>query len=541
MKRALILITAGMSCGLLAGQNDKSVDSKITRVTVFLQQAQVTREARTSLAEGKTDLVVGGLTAILDPSSIQVSGKGSFVILGINHRHNYLTELNTPKSIRMLKDSIDIVQKAIEFEQTQFEILTKEEQLLNSNQKIGGTSQNLTAAELKAMADFYRGRMTDIVVAKNKSTEKIKKLTQRKSRLQAQMNELTDTYSRNTSEIVVSVSAQSATPAELEIMYIVGNAGWTPQYDLRAQNAQNPIQLSYRGSVFQSTGEEWKNVKLRLSTANPTLGGLKPELATWYLDFYQPRPVTYDYRSRSKAAASMPAYRATDEEELKTESVAELQDAGSLAEYVSTIQTSLNTEFDISLPYSVSSGRRPTLVDIRSDEVKASYLYSVAPKLDKDAFLIAKATGWEEFNLLPGNANIFFEGTYVGQSFIDPNSIKDTLSLSLGRDPRIVVKREKVKEFSSRKAIGGTQRDSYAWETTLRNSRNQSVTLLVEDQVPVSKNSQIEVTVTDMGGAAYNRETGKLTWRMTLAPNESRKVSFRYEVKYPKDKIVEGL
>jgi uncharacterized protein (TIGR02231 family) len=530
-----------MTCGVLSAQDEKSVDSKITRVTVFLQQAQVTREAKISLPEGKSDLVLGGVTAILDPSSIQVSGKGSFVILGINHRQNYLTELNTPKNIRMLKDSVDIVQKAIEFEQTQFEILNKEEQLLNSNQKIGGTSQNLTAAELKAMADFYRGRMTDIVVAKNKSTEKIRKLGQKKSRLQAQVNELTDTYSRNTSEIVISVSAQAATPAELEVKYVVGNAGWTPQYDLRAQNSQSPIQLAYRGSVFQTTGEEWKNVKLRLSTANPTLGGLKPELATWYLDFYQPNPVAYDYRSRSKAAASMPASRATAEEEVKSESYAELQEAESLAEFVSTIQTSLNTEFDISLPYTVSSGRRPTLVDVRNDEVKATYLYSVAPKLDKDAFLIAKATGWEEFNLLPGNANIFFEGTYVGQSFIDPNSIKDTLSLSLGRDPRIVVKREKVKEFSSRKAIGGTQRDSYAWETTVRNSRNQPVSLIVEDQVPVSKNSQIEIAVTDVGGAAYNKETGKLTWRMTLAPNESRKVAFRYEVKYPKDKIVEGL
>src|SRR5204862_4822112 len=130
--------------------------------------------------------------------------------------------------------------------------------------------------------------------------------------------------------------------------------------------------------------------------------------------------------------------------------------------------TSLNTEFDIALPYSVNSSNKPTLVDIRNYEMKADYQYSVAPKLDADAFLMARATGWEEFSLLPGEANVFFEGTFVGKSFIDPNNIKDTLSISLGRDKRIVVKREKLKDFSSRKLIGTNQKESYAYEISVR-------------------------------------------------------------------------
>jgi uncharacterized protein (TIGR02231 family) len=173
--------------------------------------------------------------------------------------------------------------------------------------------------------------------------------------------------------------------------------------------------------------------------------------------------------------------------------------------------------------------------------MKAEYKYSTAPKLDTDAFLMASAIGWEEFSLLPGEANIFFEGTFVGKSYIDPNNIKDTLSLSLGRDKRVVVKRENVKDFSSRKVIGTNQKDSYAYEVSIRNTKTEVVKILVEDQVPVSQNSQIEVTVLDTGTARYNKETGKLIWTMTLQPNETKKVVFKYEVKYPKDKVVSGL
>jgi len=216
-------------------------------------------------------------------------------------------------------------------------------------------------------------------------------------------------------------------------------------------------------------------------------------------------------------------------------------EATSIADYTSTIQTSLNTEFNISLPYTIASSNKPTLVDIRNHELKADYQYAVAPKLDQDAFLLVRITGWEEFSLLPGEANIFFEGTFVAKSYIDPNNIKDTLSVSLGRDKRIVVKREKLKDLTSRKLIGGNQRETYAYEISVRNTKSEVIKITVEDQIPVSQNSQIEITTTDAGGAKYNKDRGKLLWEMTLQPNETRKVVYKFEVKYPKDKIISGL
>lgn len=539
MKKIGSFIVASLLVTLVFAQEQKNVDSKITHVTVFLNRAQVTREVKTRIDAGKTDLVLKGLTSNLDQQSIQVAGKGNFTILGIAHRQNYLNEFNTPAPLKTLRDSLDYTQRQLALENSRKEILNKEEQMLLSNQKIGGANQNLTVAELKAMADFYRSRLGEIVTTRMKQDLQIKKLNEKIVKLQQQINEQNDLYGRNTSEIVITVSANDAATADLTVNYIVANAGWYAVYDLRAINTKSPVQLSYKANVFQGTGEEWKNVRLKLSTANPNLGGLKPELAAWYLNFYQPM---YEKRLAGRAPG-VAVHRAPAPEMAKEEVLmdADAKAAESVADFVSTIQTSLNTEFDIALPYTVNSSNKPTLVDIRNHELKADYTYSVAPKLDADAFLLARATGWEDFSLLPGEANVFFEGTFVGKSYIDPNNIKDTLSVSLGRDKRIVVKREKLKDFSSKKLIGSNQRENYAYEISVRNTKTEAVKLIIEDQIPVSQNSQIEVTVGDVGGARYNQNTGKLVWEISLQPNESKKVVYKFEVKYPKDKIIAGL
>jgi uncharacterized protein (TIGR02231 family) len=540
MKKYLLVAIILMPFFEGVSQSEKQVDSKITRVTVFLNRAQITREVKTKVESGRTNLVLSGLTSQLDQQSIQVSGKGNIIILGISHNQNYLNEFNVPRSLQLLKDSLEIAKRDLALKQNQKEIMVKEEQLILSNQKIGGSNQNLTVSELKAMADFYRSRLGELGVSKIKVEEEIKTLNERIAKLNRQIQTQNELYSRNTSEIVVSVSAESATAVELDVNYVVNNAGWHPVYDLRAVNTKAPIQLNYKANVFQSTGEEWKNVKLKLSTANPSLGGQKPELYAWYLDFYRPVSIYGSQAPKNKVmirgAASM-----SDKSESDEDKSMPMKEAGYSSDFVSTIQTSLNTEFDIGLPYTVMSASKPTLVDIRSYEMKATYEYSVAPKLDQDAFLLAKAIGWEEFSLLPGEANIFFEGTFVSKTYIDPNNIKDTLAVSMGRDKRIVVKREKVKDFTTRRTIGSNQRDSYAWEISIRNTKNESIKISIEDQVPVSQNNQIEVTVEDVGGAKYTKETGKLIWNLDLKPNETKKLLFKYEVKYPKDKVVSGL
>lgn len=529
--RAVVIFFALAAALSASGQTVTEVDSKISDVTVFLNRAQVVREVRAHIGAGKTNLVIGGLTSALDPQSIQVSGSGNAVILGIQHNQNYLDEGNKPPKLKHLEDSLEYYVTRLTKVQNDKAILEKEEKLMEANQKIGGTQQNLTVAELKAMADFFRARMSDIGAAKIDADEQIKDINEKITRLKKQIAEQRGLLSRNTSEIVVSVSAKASTQASLEVSYVVNDAGWYPVYDLRATDTKSPVMLNYKANVFQQTGESWENVKLTLSTANPAQGGQKPELYTWYLDFPRPMPLQ-EKAVRIRGAA---APRVAD-----TAQMAE-SDFESVANYVSTIQTSLNTEFEIALPYTIPSTPKPTVVDIASHEVPATYRYATTPKLDRDAFLLARVTGWEAFSLLPGEANVFFEGTFVGKTFVDPANVRDTLDVSLGRDKRIVVEREKVKDFTSRRTIGANRRDRYTWEISIRNTRNEPVKIMVEDHVPVSQNSQIEVAVDDTGGARYNTENGKLVWELALNPNETKKVRYSFEVKYPKDQVIPGL
>lgn len=513
---------------------ERPVESNITGVTVFLNKAQVARKVKTRMEAGKVDLVLGRLTSQIDVQSIQVSGKGNFMIIATSHRQNYLNEFFMPKSLRILKDSVAYLGQQLVIEENEKDILNKEEQLLLANQKIGGNNQNITVAELRAMADFYRSRLSEIAIAKRKADRTIAKAQERVAILQQAINEKTASYSRNTSEIVVSVSADAPATVELTINYVVSAAGWYPFYDLRAIDTQSPVRLHYKANVYQETGEEWENVKLVLSTANPTIGATKPDLYPWYLNFYQNN---YPYGSRKDAPAA--GFMAPMMEAQK--SVWEDSVARSASDVVSTVQTSLNTEFVIDLPYTVHSGNKPTAVSIRDYSMKAEYIYSVAPKLDNDAFLLARATGWEEFNLLPGEANVFFEGTFVGRSYIDPNTTRDTLDVSLGRDKRVVVQRERVKEFNTKRLIGTNQREQFAYEISVRNTKSESVRIVIEDQVPVSQNNQIEVNVDDVGGARFNQVTGKLTWEIMLKANETKKLTFKFDIRYPKGQVIAGL
>lgn len=530
-----------MHCALIVllvipafAQHEKTVESKISHVTVFLTRAQVTREAKARIQEGTTNLVIKGLTAQLDPNSIQVSAKGSVVLLGISHQQNYLNEFATSTRIRTLNDSLHEIQNGILFETTQKNILDKEENMLLSNQKIGGSNQNLPVNELKNMADFFRTRLSEISLARLRHEERIKKLNEALLKVQQQVRVETESGSKNTSEIVVNLSAKSAADVELDVKYVVANAGWVPLYDLRGTNTRAPLSLLYKANVFQSTGENWKNVRLKLSTANPTLGGVKPDLHPWHLDFYQ-REYYQKYkraeaaRDRSQAPSAL------------SEIVVAQQESETTADFVNVIQTSLNTEFDIALPYSINSAGKASTVDIARHDLKANYRYAATPKLDPDAFLLAGATGWSDFNLLPGEANVFFEGTFVGKTFIDPQSIKDTLFVSLGRDKRIVIKRQQVKDFKSQVVIGLNQRESHGFEIEVRNNQSEAITITLEDQIPVSNNSLIEVSLLKSDGAKFSSGNGKLEWEITLKPNETRKFVYQFEVKFPKDKSIAGL
>ncbi|GAB3920671.1 DUF4139 domain-containing protein [Larkinella terrae] len=211
-------------------------------------------------------------------------------------------------------------------------------------------------------------------------------------------------------------------------------------------------------------------------------------------------------------------------------------DLATTANFTQASEQPTGVNFEISIPYTILSNNRPQVVDIQTGEVPATYRYTATPKVDQDAFLIATLSGWEKLNLLTGDARTYFEGTYVGESRVDLKQAGDTLTVGLGRDKKIIIKREKTQDFSSRKGLSSSIRDSYTYKITVRNTKSEVVNLTLFDQIPVSTDNRIEVELNDSAGAERNNETGRLTWNLSLKPGENRELVFRYTIKYPKGK-----
>lgn len=511
-------------------QSQIRVDAENQHITVFLNRAQIDARVKTTVQAGTTKLIIGNIATTADPNSVQIGGKGDVMIMGVKFKQNYLG--NKKRSI--LEDSLKMTKAEFETVDVLVKVAENERIMLMANANVKNEKDGATPEELKEMLDFFRTKLTEIGTRQMQLVRQSKELQEKISHFQQQLGSQGSNVNQPAGEIELTLTAKAYSNIELNLTYIANSAGWSPLYDIRAKDIKSNIELGYKANVFQNTGIDWKNIRLTLSTANPAEGGTKPELAAQYVNIYE--PVLMSVRnSREMKTMAAPQAMAM---ELDTKP---LNEVVTTASFVNTVQTTLAVNFDISIPYNINSGGNAELVDIRNHSLPASYRYYVVPKYDKDAFLTAIITDWEKYNLLPGTANVYFEGTFVGTTDIAGGEAKDSLLISLGRDKKIISKRETIEEFKARKNIGSSIRESFGYRITLRNTKSEAINIIMEDQVPISQDSRIEVELEDAIGSDFNRETGKLTWKLTLQPQENKEVLLKYNVKYPKGKNIQGL
>ncbi|TXH28231.1 MAG: mucoidy inhibitor MuiA family protein [Elusimicrobia bacterium] len=533
LRSAILAIGLSFNLGTLsAAEGEKQLPSRITEAKVFLSGVQVVRAASATIPAGSSTIVFTGLAQGVDPQSIQVTGKGGYNILSVNHRINYLTESPKKKEIEELQERIKKFEKDYAFEKAMQDVWVNEEQLLNKNSAIGGQQNGLTAAQLTAVNDYVRERLKITKTNWLAQQEKLNSLHVEAEKLRQQLSTLQSQAPRPTSEVVVEITSSVEVSATFAITYYVGGAGWIPAYDLRAKGVGQPIDLLMKAQVTNNTGEDWSKVELSLSSGNPTLGGVMPNLNPWTLYMHRPMQMeSISSRPRMKASADAPPAAAYSEmDEKKYEDMEANYVVNNTVAYRTT-----TSEFVIETPFTIPSDGVPHTVGVKNHSIAASYKHYATPKLDKDAFLYARTTGWEDLNLLPGEANVFFEGTFVGQSYLQLDMPKDTLDISLGRDKGVVVERVKRKASNEKAVIGGSRTVTIGWDLTVRNTKGTSVDLEVRDQHPMSPQSEIEVKLVEKGGAAVNENNGMLIWNINLAAKETKKLGFAYTVKHPKD------
>lgn len=534
--KSLLTLFLVLSVFLSVADEEKPLKTKIKNVTVFLSGAQIERTGSIYLTAGNFDVVMEDLPTSINSNTIQVTGKGNLTVLSVENRINYLKSQKKSKEVLILEDSLILIQKKINYQHAMLQVYKEEETMILANKAIGGSDNGVDIAALKANADFYRIRLTDIKTRQLNVNIKINDLNKIVNRLKQQLKEHNAKRNQPTGEIVVRVNVKAAGQASFNVKYNVNNAGWSAMYDIRAIDVNNPISLNFKAGVYQNTGEDWDNVKLILSTANPNQSSNKPSLSPWYL-YYNNVYRSPKSGSRDKAGAVRPT-TANMEEDADVSMYEKEKTFGIASDYTTVSEYPLNFEYVINLPYNVESNGKLRIVEVQKYDLDAVYQYYAAPKLDRDAFLMARVTGWEKYNLLPGESNVFFQDTYVGKSYINPLSAMDTLEVSLGRDKSISIKREMIRDFTSDKFIGSSRKVTKGWEITIRNNKTKAINIVIEDQFPISTNKEIVINHIETSGGTVNETTGKVTWRFDLKPYESKKLIIKYSVKFPKDQTV---
>ncbi|MFI5171354.1 MAG: mucoidy inhibitor MuiA family protein [Chitinophagales bacterium] len=620
--RLMLTLCLATLCFIGSAQTKQTVNSKIEKVIVYTNGAQINRSANTTIDNGKTELIFKDISPNIDKQSIQVKGEGQFTILSVNHQMNYLKIQTVSDEIAQLQKQQDELNEQITYQNAILNVYKQEQLLMEKNQSIGGSNVGVNTENLKAAADFQRARLTEIYTKQIELNKKIKELNDQYQKNAQQLTALNARKETPTSEIHVMVSSKASTSGKFDISYYVKDAGWFANYDLRVEDVNSPVEIYYKANVYQSSGEDWKDVKVTLSNGNPNESGVAPLLYPWrlyygYAQYEKGKKSNYTnttitqvsgkitdkygeglpgatiivkgstvgtitdmdgnyslqlpfgsnyivisyigYNQQELAITSGYLSAVLQESTLSLESVVIKDkntlgffggDAAAISNYskidLKTIALETNFEYkhttftyDIVEPYTILNDGKIYTIDVQALKVKAIYEYYAAPKIDRDAFLNAMITEWQDLNLLSGEANLFFEGAYLGKTILDVANAKDTLSISLGRDKGVIIQRNKLKEFTQRQFIGTNKKETIAYEIAIRNNKQQSIHIIIKDQFPIATENDMEVEQIENSGGKVDADTGIITWDLNIGAKEEKKLQLKYSVKYPKDKVLE--
>lgn len=508
---------------------ESNLTSKVKEVIVFRRGIQETRTGTASIPSGNSVIKLTGLATDINPNSIQVKGVENFTVLSISYRINYLTTEDDSPEVKQIADSINLLSDKQSYISKKIYVLNQEKSLFTDNRNMIGKDVGIDAEELEEMVMLYGKRLIEI---ENELSDYQNQETQnnnRLSRLNSQLKTFTRNKNKGVGEILIDVKSDNKVNSLLVVSYYLNSGGWYPFYDVRAKDTKSDVEIAYKANVFQSSGEDWDNVKMKLSSGTPNFSNDLPELYTWQLTYgyiYNQKNNNYGYNGKSgKGTGGTYSWDYGD---------------GTVTDVNgnSTTKQSAGYEFNIAKPYSIPTDGKEYVVEIGKSSVATSFSYFAVPKMDEAAFILARLTGWYELNLLPGKTNIYLGNSYVGETYLNPDIVEDTLDISLGNDESIIVKRRDVSDMNSKSLTGNTRKRTDEWELSFRNNHSYPVKIKVLDQIPISTDKDITVSADNYDGANYIKESGELSWILEVAPSESKNVRFKYTVKYPKNKII---
>ena len=609
----------------VAKAENKKVTPDLKHVTVFTNGAQVERTHSMNLLAGEQIVTFTGLSPYTDVKSMQIKAHGKLTVLGVNYRTIHPDSLQRIKQLREAELKVKQTDDKEREVKSQLEVVNAQLEMLKTNCSTGNRTAVTPLANIKELNTYYAQEMLELKKKAISIDQELAKLAEVREKQEKTADSIAHLKLKTITEAELKLQVPQAGQVDFTITYYGKNAGWYPTYDIRSEGVGQPLQLSYKANMFQNTKEEWKNIPVTLSSANPNRSNVAPELRTYWLDYGRSAPrydesvtegevsgvvtsvtdgepiigatvkvvgtslatvtdvkghysitlprdhkqlefayVGYVSQKRQVKGSTLNVKLKEDDRtlnelvvvgygvrngnsnrKLSSKATAEGADAMEVKSVkklesdlieVKEQKAQFGYEFEIKQPLIMSSDGKTTTTEIARYQLPATYQYLGIPRADKDAFLMADATQWQQYSLLEGEANVYFENSFVGKTILDPTVITDTLHFSLGRDNGIRIQRTQVSGRSTRRLLSTTQEQNLTWRITVKNSRKEAVSLTLRDQIPVSENSNITVTTEELSGGQLDKTTGIIEWQLQLQPNEQREFIVAYRVKYPKSR-----
>lgn len=522
------------------------VSAKVKAATVYFNSAEISQTTSAILPKGTSEIVIKNVSDALNENTIQIGAPSTVTVLSVQFTDDYVSEYEldeTNPAIKKVHDSIILVKKEIQKVENARDSEAKAIELLDKNQQISGLNSGLNVAELMKMVDYYKLKRTEVNNNYDALDEKSIKLNALLVKLNSKLEINTKKEDKSSDgKLIIQVMNEVAGTVDFEINYLTSEASWKPFYDLRANSIGEPLEMMYKAEVKQETGIDWKKVKLTLSSGNPNQNNQAPIVNPWFLKYKEEMVRIRGYSSMNALQGKVAGLQITSDADAEmTVDKAELKEIVVVGVGSRINENQLNISFDIDIPYDILSNGKVHSVALKEIKIPATFKYYAAPRIEKEAFLMAEIVDYSKYNLLNGEANIIFEGMYVGKTKINTSQTSDTLNLSMGRDKKISIKREKVADKSGTKFLSSKKEQTFTYDITVRNNKKEAAQLLLKDQYPLSPDKEIEIELFQSDGAKVNAETGILTWDLDLKPNETKKIRISYRVKYPKDKVIDNL
>lgn len=565
MKKIFLLLFLATATAF--AQKPVFASAKVKAATVYFNSAEISQSAAVTLPAGTSEVVIKNVANYLLENTLLIGAPANVTILSSQFTNNYISEFepdeNSP-ALKKVRDSIKLVEKEVALVVNQKTSEQKTLELLDKNNQVYGQQSGLSVAELMKMVDYYKAKRTETANTINTLYAKEQKLNEKLADLRSRLEvNISKEEKVSTGKLVLQIMSDAAISTQLDISYLTQGASWQPFYDLRADNITSPINMLYKAQVVQQTGIDWKKVKLTLSSGSPNQSSYAPELSSWFLRFDYPLDdvVVEGYRTTTKAKSNVAVTTITSKTiegrpnanfaqtlqgqvpglMISTGNGSPALEESSVDKYTVITENQMNVSFDIDIPYDIASNGKQHSVTLKEIKLPATYKHYSVPKLEQEAFLLAEISDYAKHNLLRGEANIIFEGMYIGKTSINPSQTADTLNLSMGRDKKISVKRELIAEKSSTKFLSSGREQVFTYDIIIRNNKKEAAKLTLKDQYPISTDKEIEVELLQSDSAKVETETGILSWELNLKPGETKKVRISYRVKAPKSKPVYNL